>query len=66
MRSTPNVLLGVAMTSLVLVQDHLLAVSLAVGKICKICLVTGWYYKPFQYIMDLIISLRHERLGCWM
>jgi hypothetical protein len=51
------------MTSLVLVQYHTFGCVSCFGKIYKICLMTGWYYIPFQYIMDLIVSLRREWLG---
>jgi hypothetical protein len=54
------------MTNLVLVQDHTFG-----------CVSSFWQDLqdlsndrmvlciPFQYIMDLIVSLRHEWLGCW-
>jgi hypothetical protein len=63
MRSTPNVLWGVIMTSLALVQDHTFGCLLFWQDLQY--LSYGWMVLciPFQYITDLIVSLRREWLG---
>jgi hypothetical protein len=48
------------MTSLLLVQFRTFGCVACFGKIYKSCLMTGWNYVSFQYITDLIASLRCE------
>jgi hypothetical protein len=51
------------MTSLVLVQDHTFGFVSCFGKIYKISYDRMVLCIPFQYITDLIVSLRCEWLG---
>jgi hypothetical protein len=57
MRLTPNVLQGVDMTSLVLVWYHTFGCVSCIGKISKICFVTGWFYVSLSSISRISLSL---------
>jgi hypothetical protein len=66
MMSTHNTLIGVIMTSLVLLHDH----TFGCVSCCWQDLQDFIYDRmvlciPFQYTTDLIVSLRCEWLGCW-
>ena len=50
-------LFGESLCTALIVQYHILAVSLVFGKICKIC-STGWYVHTFFSTSRIVLSLR--------
>jgi hypothetical protein len=64
MRSTPIALWGVIMTSLIVHECPFDCVSCFWQDQQDLTLLDGMCI-PFQYIIDFIVSLKREWLGCW-
>ncbi len=64
-RCTYNALGGVIMTSFNIVHDYTFGFTSCFWKDLQDLMLLDGMCIPFQYITDLIVSLRHEWLGCW-